>query len=96
MKQVQKYFSYFNSQPREGGWGHNGIASDSSMISTHSRAKAAGYCPLICICAKCHFNSQPREGGWLYNFGINAALVYFNSQPREGGWVMLGVQFFFL
>ena len=36
------------------------------MISTHSRAKAAGCarCNLLRLCY--NFNSQPREGGWLF------------------------------
>ena len=34
-------------------------------ISTHSRAKAAGYCVIRNAAKLLYFNSQPREGGWF-------------------------------
>ena len=37
---------HFNSQPREGGWGGiDGTDNQGAVISTHSRAKAAGDLP---------------------------------------------------
>ena len=34
--------NHFNSQPREGGWGDTRPLPRIPVISTHSRAKAAG------------------------------------------------------
>ena len=119
--------TYFNSQPREGGWpvfdessistlkfqltaarrrlggfSANGLFGvtfqltaarrrlDSGqlhnipfiIISTHSRAKAAGFITAIFRKTLSHFNSQPREGGWAslqqlsvaaYRFQLTAA-----------------------
>ena len=60
--------------------GHN------RKISTHSRAKAAGYPQACAPHHHWHFNSQPREGGWPASFTITNPPSDFNSQPREGGW----------
>ena len=56
------------------------------IISTHSRAKAAGYFIYVGGAEMINFNSQPREGGWTRLSRNRARLRYFNSQPREGGW----------
>ena len=57
------------------------------MISTHSRAKAAGPLPLSHTSHTSNFNSQPREGGWwLPALQHDKHNAHFNSQPREGGW----------
>ncbi len=80
---------YFNSQPREGGWSIGLPMSLSIMfISTHSRAKAAGYSPPKTAIAYAYFNSQPREGGWRNRYFKRRLGYNFNSQPREGGWVV--------
>ena len=55
-------------------------------ISTHSRAKAAGFSEPSGTGIITHFNSQPREGGWHTRQRIRQCDNNFNSQPREGGW----------
>ena len=35
----------FNSQPREGGWMDLALEQAAEQVSTHSRAKAAGFAP---------------------------------------------------
>ena len=55
---------YFNSQPREGGWGETAFSGHPKSISTHSRAKAAGKAYRDRSGVLPDFNSQPREGGW--------------------------------
>ena len=78
---------YFNSQPREGGWSIGLPMSLSIMfISTHSRAKAAGYSPPKTAIAYAYFNSQPREGGWvveLLKSGGND--ISTHSRPKAAG-----------
>ena len=57
--------AYFNSQPREGGWLKAVVAKmPKYKISTHSRAKAAGFRKSSPFWKSAYFNSQPREGGW--------------------------------
>ena len=52
-------------QPREGGWAATAAAErQDKLISTHSRAKAAGGEKAVINSSVRHFNSQPREGGW--------------------------------
>ena len=55
---------YFNSQPREGGWGAYRAAYNAERIFQLTAARRR----LGALPAKAapthHFNSQPREGGW--------------------------------
>ena len=55
----------FNTQPPEGGWGslvfHHSL---DSVVSTHSRPKAAGTGLVLLKSTQIGFNTQPPEGGW--------------------------------
>ena len=54
-------------------------------ISTHSRAKAAGWCDHVCVYA-CEFQlTAARRRLGFYIIGARRT-ANFNSQPREGGW----------
>ena len=68
---------YFNSQPREGGWRTHHIERDYAVISTHSRAKAAGLQTTKRHRRTKYFNSQPREGGWGFQVATNYGLSIF-------------------
>ena len=58
----------FNSQPREGGWFVSTfLLSTLFVVSTHSRAKAAGVKFGMVELHRIRFNSQPREGGWPHS-----------------------------
>ena len=76
----------FNSQPREGGWVSTFLLSTLFIISTHSRAKAAGYVSWLPEKAfEISTHSRAKAAGkffhlWHFN------TPDFNSQPREGGW----------
>ena len=37
-----------------------------SVVSTHSRLKAAGYVLTFTVCNIVCFNTQPPEGGWIF------------------------------
>ena len=43
---IIKTFACFNTQPPEGGWAADGAGVFKSVVSTHSRPKAAGTLPL--------------------------------------------------
>ena len=63
-----------------------------SVVSTHSRLKAAGIYHHRHHPTLGGFNTQPPEGGWA---GLEAAFrrtVCFNTQPPEGGWRRKGKQ----
>ena len=56
----------FNTQPPEGGWFDVRLQyCPRTLVSTHSRLKAAGQdkfdFPMFVRC----FNTQPPEGGWI-------------------------------
>ena len=55
----------FNTQPPEGGWLPYALALYSSLVSTHSRPKAAGQQDYLYYSSWTSFNTQPPEGGWL-------------------------------
>ena len=58
-----------------------------TVVSTHSRLKAAGDSLLsICLSAAC-FNTQPPEGGWIIIYLLIGSDDSFNTQPPEGGWL---------
>ena len=58
-----------------------------SIVSTHSRPKAAGSSSCLHPAPPYRFNSQPPEGGWSMRTKRNASRTRFNSQPPEGGWL---------
>ena len=56
----------FNTQPPEGGWLLRlSMILKTSVVSTHSRLKAAGYQFLNGHAYSPSFNTQPPEGGWF-------------------------------
>ena len=58
-----------------------------SLVSTHSRPKAAGPKPHLSEDDyKPSFNTQPPEGGWIFGCSIGFPISCFNTQPPEGGW----------
>ena len=80
--------SRFNTQPPEGGWLFSSKNEDKhSIVSTHSRPKAAGsmsaYGPTDSVVST---HSRPKAAG-----GVNMTSYFvvqgFNTQPPEGGWV---------
>ena len=55
-------------------------------VSTHSRAKAAGFGSSPSACASSRFNSQPREGGWAAAVKANRSiLVSTHSRAKAAG-----------
>ena len=57
--------SYFNSQPREGGWRVQRVRT-ACRANFNSQPREGGWSAPICRPpASIDFNSQPREGGWL-------------------------------
>ena len=56
--------SCFNTQPPEGGWSERDRSGDLSVVSTHSRLKAAGRIRRNIRSRRLSFNTQPPEGGW--------------------------------
>ena len=57
----------FNTQPPEGGWQFDLRSPFITLVSTHSRLKAAGYLYLHRAKRILGFNTQPPEGGWLHH-----------------------------
>ena len=57
-----------------------------SLVSTHSRLKAAGYRYKPVNWRNDCFNTQPPEGGWAQIVVVRVAADSFNTQPPEGGW----------
>ena len=67
----------FNTQPPEGGWNARlNLVADLSVVSTHSRPKAAGSDLRQFTQRADSFNTQPPEGGWCCNRQL------FEIQPR--------------
>ena len=58
----------FNTQPPEGGWGQAFTKAFQSVVSTHSRLKAAGKDSPTTTPRSHGFNTQPPEGGWVGYF----------------------------
>ena len=65
-----------------------------TVVSTHSRPKAAGQCAAKVEIASACFNTQPPEGGWVRIWIGLSARLGFNTQPPEGGWIVLLVLVF--
>ena len=57
-----------------------------TLVSTHSRLKAAGHREYPVPHHRLCFNTQPPEGGWVGFVGELQRLRGFNTQPPEGGW----------
>ena len=77
----------FNTQPPEGGWLRFASFAKLSLVSTHSRPKAAGKALADISRLQHSFNTQPPEGGWSFLFGELEPIHCFNTQPPEGGWI---------
>ena len=77
----------FNSQPREGGWRLQAYFALFQIVSTHSRAKAAGGGRLrdLPAMALVSTHSRAKAAGPAHLAACPLAPC-FNSQPREGGW----------
>ena len=76
----------FNTQPPEGGWVVFPCSRHIvSMISTHSRPKAAGFAIYYCFRQKLFQHTAARRR-LAKPTTIKAAPSYFNTQPPEGGW----------
>ena len=58
-----------------------------TLVSTHSRPKAAGQHTGLCPCRNVCFNTQPPEGGWGGDPTLKGGSRSFNTQPPEGGWL---------
>ena len=56
-------------------------------ISTHSRAKAAGFEPKVLAFAKNISTHSRAKAAGLELFSNVISIFDFNSQPREGGWL---------
>ena len=57
-----------------------------SLVSTHSRLKAAGAMHNFGYGYYTCFNTQPPEGGWPTARTTRTKARRFNTQPPEGGW----------
>ena len=77
----------FNTQPPEGGWAFEIYIGLPTLVSTHSRPKAAGFMMVYQKAVNIGFNTQPPEGGWVCSFEVQPKDGRFNTQPPEGGWV---------
>ena len=64
-------------------------ALTSAVISTHSRAKAAGDVISTVITTAMDFNSQPREGGWfLGRYLPSGRLISTHSRAKAAGFFL--------
>ena len=63
-----------------------------TLVSTHSRLKAAGLGTVGVLTDAPGFNTQPPEGGWANVDGWVRIAAGFNTQPPEGGWGMVSVK----
>ena len=79
----------FNTQPPEGGWRPEVTGGTGSIVSTHSRPKAAGRYRRRRSCRLPRFNTQPPEGGWAAKLRQANQFQCFNTQPPEGGWLTI-------
>ena len=62
------------------------LAVFDTLVSTHSRPKAAGSRPRVVSQIHDSFNTQPPEGGWRIWIIPVIVTGCFNTQPPEGGW----------
>ena len=60
----------------------------SSMVSTHSRPKAAASDQIAYFVKSWCFNTQPPEGGCLIFQSLHLNYQRFNTQPPEGGCII--------
>ena len=78
--------SYFNSQPREGGWSAP-IGRPPASIDFNSQPREGGW--TICLVLEApfkYFNSQPREGGWFDGFNTFCfLLISTHSRAKAAG-----------
>ena len=77
----------FNTQPPEGGWIPHIRLYRFSLVSTHSRLKAAGNLhlhPLLYQIVSTHSRLKAAGANAVLEVsGVNR----FNTQPPEGGWL---------
>ena len=60
--------------------------ADISLVSTHSRPKAAGLRAGAAKPDSKRFNTQPPEGGWFdRHANVRAAMVSTHSRPKAAG-----------
>ena len=78
----------FNSQPPEGGWPASCAAISRSIVSTHSRPKAAGIKAGSRDIVHKLFQLTAARRRLVKHLKNAADSIGFNSQPPEGGWIM--------
>ncbi len=76
----------FNSQPPEGGWPASCAAISRSIVSTHSRPKAAGIKAGSRDIVHKLFQLTAARRRLVKHLKNAADSIGFNSQPPEGGW----------
>ena len=57
-----------------------------TLVSTHSRLKAAGWREAARKNPDACFNTQPPKGGWRAATLSTKRTLRFNTQPPKGGW----------
>ena len=78
----------FNTQPPKGGWPNQyALNGFHTVVSTHSRLKAAGHHQQRLPKPKNRFNTQPPKGGWCFRLCRLLCFAGFNTQPPKGGWL---------
>ena len=86
----------FNTQPPEGGWIEKFDKICRSIVSTHSRPKAAGKTKLNNGNAKQKFQHTAARRRLARHLISDALCRRFNTQPPEGGWPTTGTMPFCL
>ena len=66
-----------------------------TIVSTHSRPKAAGVPDPFKWLKNACFNTQPPEGGWRQSCRHDKPQGGFNTQPPEGGWAITAIITFY-
>ena len=72
----------FNTQPPEGGWRAALKKADNTLVSTHSRPKAAVRFRLQFL-QMGSFNTQPPEGGCLHTSCFNLYILFQHTAARR-------------
>ena len=76
----------FNTQPPKGGWVAIQEALFATIVSTHSRLKAAGI--IACVPVRVggvSTHSRLKAAGQVFKKAYNTT-YRFNTQPPKGGW----------
>ena len=87
MSRMYYFQTSFNTQPPEGGWQCRPLwQTDSRIVSTHSRLKAAGIKKTNGnLIVKVSTHSRLKAAGYAVKNPARRD-VSFNTQPPEGGW----------